>query len=1115
MKNPFPHYLFLPLLLSSLLLSDTVSATSKNQTLQIAQQPTQPDATRAAAQQALSEGTELYKQGTAESLKQALEKLQIALPLWQKLGGKSEEALTLLGIGRIYDDLGEKQKALEFYNQALPLWREVGNRSSEAATLNNIGRIYEDLGKKQQALSFYNQALPIRRAVGDRSGEATILNNIGLVYSDLGEQQKALSYYNQALPILRAVSDRAGVATTLNNIGAVYSDLGEQQKALSYYNQALPIRRAVGDRAGVATTLNNIGAVYSDLGEKQKALSYYNQALPIRRAVGDRFGEATTLNNIGAVYSDLGEKQKALSYYNQVLTIDRALNDRAGEATTLNNIGSVYSDLGEKQQALSFYNQAVSLFQVLGNRTGEATTLNNIGRIYSDLGEKQQALSFYNQALPLIRAVGNPSGEATILNNIGLVYSDLGEKQKALSFYNQALTLRRAVSDRIGIATNLTNIGSVYSDLGEKQKALSYYNQALTLRRAVSDRSGEARTLNNIGRVYSDLGEKQQALSYYNQALPLSHAVGDRSGEAGILFNIADLERSKGNLQTALTQIQASIKIVEELRTKIDSQELRTSYFATVQNYYQFYIDLLMQLHKQEPSKGYAAQALHISERSRARVLIELLTEANIDIRKNITPELAAEEKRLQLLREAKEKQLSQLASQLQPSAARITATNKEIEDILKQQQELTNKIRANNPEYAALKYPQPLTLPQIQQQLDKDTLLLQYSIGKERSYLWAVTPNSLNSYELPGRDKIAQAVKNYKEPLLYCQIQGVDCRKPSYRKKPFFPAATQLSQLILAPVADKLADKRLVIVGDGALQDIPFAALVAPNTPATNQKDYQPLILKHEIVNLPSITAIATHRQKLRQRQLAPKTLAVLANPVFSAEDERVTGKPAGITPNLDIRGQLEQSALKRAARNINRSQWWDALPGTLKEAEAILPLVPSDSRLLAVNFDANYNWATSKQLAQYRFVHLATHGFADPTNPELSGIVLSLVNKQGQSIPGYLRLSDIFNLNLPAQLVVLSACETGLGADIKGEGLVGLTRGLMYAGSASVALSLWQVSDDATPELMKEFYQQMLQGKKSPNAALRAAQIAMLQNPDWRYPYYWGAFTVQGEWR
>nr|WP_228014510.1 CHAT domain-containing protein [Fortiea sp. LEGE XX443] len=522
-----------------------------------------------------------------------------------------------------------------------------------------------------------------------------------------------------------------------------------------------------------------------------------------------------------------------------------------------------------------------------------------------------------------------------------------------------------------------------------------------------------------------------------------------------------------------------------------------------------------MQLHKKEPSKGYAAQALHISERSRARSLIELLTEANIDIRKNITPDLAAAEQRLQLLREAKEKQLSQLASQQQPSTEIIAATKKEIEDILNQQRELTNKIRATNPEYAALKYPQPLTLPQIQQQLDKDTLLLQYSVGEERSYLWAVTPNSLHSYELPGRDKIGQAVEKYQKPLLICQKPNVNCQERSpAQKAEFFQAATQLSQIILAPVADKLGDKRLVIVADGALQDIPFAALVAPNTPATNQKDYQPLILQHEIVNLPSMTAIATHRQKLRQRQPAPKTLAILANPVFKPNDTRVTGKPEGVTPNLDTRDQLEQSALKRAARSLNRSEW-DALPGTQKEAEAILPLVPPASSLSAFNFDANYDWVTNKQLSQYRYVHFATHGFADPTNPELSGIVLSLVNKQGQSTRGYLRLGDIFNLDLPAELVVLSACETGLGKDVKGEGLVGLTRGLMYAGSASVALSLWQVNDAATPELMKEFYKQILEGKKSPNAALRAAQIAMLQNKDWRYPYYWAAFTIQGEWQ
>ncbi|MDF5729442.1 MAG: CHAT domain-containing protein [Rhizonema sp. PD38] len=409
------------------------------------------------------------------------------------------------------------------------------------------------------------------------------------------------------------------------------------------------------------------------------------------------------------------------------------------------------------------------------------------------------------------------------------------------------------------------------------------------------------------------------------------------------------------------------------------------------------------------------------------------------------------------------------------------------------------------------------MTLPQIQQQLDKDTLLLEYSLGSEHSYLWAVTPNSIDSYELPGKKQIETAAKDFREKS---QLHYNDL------------ALNQLSQIILAPVAKKLGHLRLVIVADGALQSIPFAALsdiILNSKKASEQGKYQPLIVNHEIVNLPSVTAIATQRRELMGRKSAPKTLAILADPVFDAKDERVTGKPDTcmnnkqvtdklntIAPKLDSRSLIQLADLKRAAIHFNRNGWGGRLCGTRNEANTILKLLPKTENLLAFDFDANYNWITSKQLAQYRFLHFATHGFADPLNPELSGIVLSLVDKRGIPTPqGYLRLGDIFNQNYPADLVVLSACETGLGNNVQGEGLVGLTRGLMYAGAQRVAVSLWNVDDIATAELMQEFYVQMLQLHLSPTTALRAAQLKLWQNPNRNLPLYWAAFTLQGEWR
>ncbi|MBK1990798.1 tetratricopeptide repeat protein [Sphaerospermopsis aphanizomenoides BCCUSP55] len=876
-------------------------------------------------------------------------------------------------------------------------------------------------------------------------------------------------------------------------------------QAINKWEEALLLYRAVEDRRSEATTLNNIGLVYDSLGEKQKALEYYNQVLPLDRAAEDKGGEATTLNNIGSVYDSLGEKQKALEYYNQALPLRRATEDKRREAITLNNIGHAYDSLGEKQKALEYYNQALPLRRATEDKGGEATTLNNIGAVYNSLGEKQKALEYLNQALPLYRAAEDKGGEATTLNNIGAVYNSLGEKQKALEYLNQALPLYRAVSNRSGEATTLNNIGMVYDSLEEKQKALEYYNQALPLSRAVSDRGGEAITLNNIGLVYNSLGEKQKALEYLNQALPIRRAVGDRDGEATTLIGIAYLQRSQNNLQAALTNIQAAINIIEELRTKIASTELRTSYFATKQDYYKFYIDLLMQLHKQNPNKGYDAQALHISERSRARGLVELLTEANINIRKDINPQLLAEETRLQSLRDGKEKLLSELMSQPKPPSEIIQTTNQEIQNIIQQQKELKNQLRATNKEYADLKYPEPLTLPQIQQQLDPDTVLLQYSLGAENSYLWLVTHNSFTTYQLPKEADIKKIAQPLIDQLKAPVIAGASLQETAQYVAKTAKATNELSQIILKPVADKLGKKRLVIVADGILHQIPFAAL----SDLTEKTKYQPLLVNHEIINLPSVTSLATHREKLKNRKTAPKKLAVLADPVFSNNDSRVTGKTeVALSTDLD----LERSALSRSSANRGSLS---RLPGTRKEGEEVLKLVPNNESIQAFDFDANYEWVTQQKLNQYQMVLFATHGLIDMKNPELSGIVLSLFDKQGKAKKGFLRLNDIFNLDLPAELVVLSACETGLAGEVKGEGLIGLTRGFMYAGAAKVVVSLWKVNDDATAELMTEFSGQVLKEGKSPIVALRNAQLKLWQQQKTQDPRFWAAFTVQGEWQ
>ncbi len=345
-------------------------------------------------------------------------------------------------------------------------------------------------------------------------------------------------------------------------------------------------------------------------------------------------------------------------------------------------------------------------------------------------------------------------------------------------------------------------------------------------------------------------------------------------------------------------------------------------------------------------------------------------------------------------------------------------------------------------------------------------------------------------------------------------------------------PAAAQsLSQTLLAPVAAQLGNKRLVIVADGALQYIPFAMLPEPTRASAanpqsairNPQSYVPLIVGHEVVSLPSASALAIQRTELAGRQPAPKMLAVIADPVFDHTDERLktpapeaSDKEQAQTTSFDDARSIEHLAEKSDEKSgvTTRRLVIPRLPFTQQEATRLLALTPKNSSFGAIDFQASRANVLKGELSQYRYVHFATHGVMDSERPGLSSLVLSMVDEQGNQRDGFLRANDIYNLKLPAELVVLSACQTGLGKEINGEGLVGLTRGFMYAGAARVVVSLWNVNDKATADLMTKFYQRMLKRGERPAAALRAAQVEMWKQKQWQSPYYWAAFTMQGEW-
>jgi CHAT domain-containing protein len=699
------------------------------------------------------------------------------------------------------------------------------------------------------------------------------------------------------------------------------------------------------------------------------------------------------------------------------------------------------------------------------------------------------------------------------LSNIGIAYSHLGDNEKALDYYNQARTIQQQTGNKAQEAETLDKLGVLYSKQNQLEKALEYHQQALQLQRVSGNVRREGVSLSNLGHVYTVLGRAREALDYFNQSLSIFRRLGDLNNAATALEGRARAEQQLGNLSDARKSIEESLSLIETVRAQTGSQQYRASYLASRESAYEFLVDLLMQLHLREPGKGHDAEALQASEHGRARSLTEMLNEAHVDILEGVDAGLIEKERDIRRSLNAKAQRLIQLtATKGRPDD--IAALNKEISALEDDYQQVQTAIRKASPVYAALMQPQALGLAGIQAQLNSNTVLLEYSLGDVQSYLWVVTPDSLKTYKLPGREQVEKLARQVYESLtarsVFNSLEGTAERQTRIADADaqFRRASAELSRMILAPAAAQLGTRRLVVVADGALQYVPFAAL-------SLDRAMRPLIIDHEIASVPSISSLAVQRQSLANRKPAPNGLAVIADPVFSTADVRFTSinRAKAVPVNTASVGN-DTRIIEHLSGGSGGQLTIGRLPFTRQEADQILAVAPSESNLKAVDFRANRSVVTSGELGQYRYVHFATHGYVDTARAGLSAIVLSMIDEQGNAQDGFLRTHDIYNLKLPAELVVLSACETGLGKDVKGEGIEGLTRAFMYAGARRVVVSLWSVNDKATASLMQRLYTGMLRNNKTPAAALRAAQIEMLRTRQWQSPYFWAPFVMQGEW-
>jgi tetratricopeptide (TPR) repeat protein len=1016
------------------------------------------------SQQSLAIARELRDPKLEQLVQELLSKVQ------QQNNPRKAEADRLLQQGLQQYGKSLFREALQSWQQALIIYREIGDREGEGAALGNLGLAYYSQGDYRKAIEYYQQSLAIAREIGYRRGEGQSLRNLGLAYGSQGDYRKAIEYHQQGLAIAREIGDREGEGQSLGNLGIAYISQGDYRKAIEYQQQHLAIAREIGDRNGEGQSLGNLGAAFGSLGDYRKAIEYYQQSLAIAREIGYRRGEGNALGNLGNAYNSLGDYRKAIEYYQQSLAILREIGDRNGEGGSLGNLGVAYGSQGDYRKAIEYQQQSLAIAREIGDRKGEGAALGNLGNAYNSLGDYRKAIEYHQQFLAIAREIGDREGEGAALGNLGLAYNSLGDYRKAIEYHQQFLAIAREIGDRKGEGAALGNLGAAFGSQGDYRKAIEYQQQSLAIAREIGDRKGEGAVLRNLGLAYNSLGDYRKAIEYYQQSLAIAREIGDLNGEGAALGNLGVAYGSLGDYRKAIEYQQQSLAIAREIGD-LNGEGASLNNLGAA-----FY------------KSGDLAQA--------EKTLFQ-----GIEVQESLRERLGDDDANKVSIFEEQARTYRLLQEVL--IAQNKTTTALEISERGRGRafvELLTRRLSTNPKEIIPAASLKP-TIDQIKQIAQKqNATLVQYSIifdgfkipgrvqAKESElYIWVIKPTGevnfrkvdLKPLWQQQNTSLGELVTNTRDSIgVRSRATAIIALKPGVNEK---QRLQKLHEILIKPIADLLPtdpNNHVIFIPQRELFLVPFVAL--------QDEIGKHLIEKHTILTAPSIQVLElTHAKKAEMQQSRGAGEKSFQN--------LIVGNPTMPSLTLKIGEPPEQLP---------------SLPGAQEEAIEIGKLFNTQPLIGSQATEATIK----SQISQANIIHFATHGLLDYGELQgkyRAGVPGALAFTPDEKEDGLLTSDEILDLKLNASLVVLSACDTGRG-QLTGDGVVGLSRAFITAGTPSIVVSLWAVPDKATTDLMKEFYQQM---RTNPNKAqaLRQAMLTMMKTRP--HPKDWAAFTFIGE--
>jgi CHAT domain-containing protein/Tfp pilus assembly protein PilF len=830
---------------------------------------------------------------------------------------------------------------------------------------------------------------------------------------------------------------------------------------------------AVGDTSAVARTWLKQGDAVLGNGELAGAREAYENALELCHSVSDIRCAAEAENNSGFISQQLGEFETSLARLTAAAQDWRRVGDRISEGRTLSNLGLLFRQTSDYQKAISLYEQAENILGA-GDALANARVLNNLGLCYQYLAEYGKARNYFERALAI--ETSRPSGAKDALAarlNLGRNSLLDGKPANAKRLLDPALLDAAARKDRSAMATALNNLGQVLLAIHLPAEARTKLAQALDLHQAMGDKRLAASDLHFLGVAAAADGRIESARDLFAQAIRIRREALLRDAAADSLFSLADLERSAGDPGAARDYAEQALALLESVRRQVPGAALRASFYSQKRRFFDLLLETVV-----VPENPHAAEdGLLVTERGRGRALLDLLAEGSI-------PDLLPKD--LLLRRVDVQRRIDLVSDRITVATGeRERALRDQAETLVAEDEEIEAEFRQT---IAAQPLGQPLmSVEKLQREyLPHDCALLEFHLGQRESYLWLVKPNSVQMFPLPPRSVVeAQAGRAVE---LFRAI--LDRRRSPAKQAEFERAIRTLSGTLLGQLNEAELPNRLIVVPDGALYRLPFAALRLPSTRRS-------LGLARDLIQIPAAAYLGAGR-KPRKVSAFPEALLAVADPVFSTGDPRVVYSPSG--------KQIQGSNLRTADANLAR------LPFSA-ELDAAALLIPTSRRKILRGFDAAPLKLRQLRLQDFAVLHFSTHALIDDQIPELSRIALSMVDRSGAPVDGFLRPYQFSEFHLDGSTVVLSACDTALGKAVLGEGLTGFTASLLHAGAAQILLTLADVDAEGSSEFLKETYQILFSpGDTSMEHALTLARRNLSQSARWSDPYYWASLVLYG---